>query len=279
MLIISTVANAVLLGIKLSAGFWANSHALIADGVNSGVDIFTSVMILLSFRMAAKPADKNHPYGHGNIEVLVAFLVSLLIIGTGGFVVYDGIKNALAPELLPPGLLALTAAGFTIVSKLCLYFYARSVAKRTYSPAIAVQAADHRSDIFATSAALLGITLAQFGLSWLDPAAAVVIAGFIIWTGAKLARDNLQVLLDAQPSDEFFTPLNNRLAEFKDIHEVRHMRAHPVGTYYFLEITITVDRKLSVKDGHDIADRIRRELLRSEKRLKDVIVHVEPASD
>lgn len=278
-LIVSTVANVALLGIKLSVGFWANSRALIADGVNSAADIFTSVMILVSFRLAARPADKDHPYGHGNIEVLVAFLVSLLIIGTGGFVVYDGIKNALSPELVPPGLLALAAAGFSIVTKIVLFFYAHSVSKRYHSPAVVVQAVDHRSDIFATSAALIGIFVARLGVSFLDPVAAVAIAGFIIWTGIKLVKDNLKVLLDAQPSDEFFTPLKNRLAEFKDIHKVRHMRAHPVGTYYFLEITITVDRKLSVKEGHAIADRIRRELIRCEKRLKDVIVHVEPASD
>jgi len=280
-LITSTVANVLLMGMKLGIGFLTLSRALIADGVNSTLDIFFSVMILVSFRMAARPADKDHPYGHGNIEVLVAFIAALIIIGTGGFIVYDGIKNILSPMQELPSLywLALAASAVTIAAKLCLYLYARSAAKRYRSPAVEVQAADHRADILATSAALLGILFTFLGVRFLDPVAAVIVAGFIIWTGIKLVKDNLKVLLDAQPSDEFFTPLKNRLAELKDVREVRHMRAHPVGTYYFLEITITVDRKLSVKDGHAIAERVRSKLMKRESRLKDVIVHVEPTSD
>jgi len=280
-LITSTVANVLLMGMKLGIGFLTLSRALIADGVNSTLDIFFSVMILVSFHMAARPADKDHPYGHGNIEVLVAFIAARIIIATGGFIVYDGIKNILSPMQELPSLywLALVASAVTIAAKLCLYLYARSAAKRYRSPAVEVQAADHRADILATSAALLGILFTFLGVRFLDPAAAVIVAGFIIWTGIKLVKDNLKVLLDAQPADEFFTPLKNRLAEFKDVREVRHMRAHPVGTYYFLEITITVDRKLSVKDGHDIAEGVRSKLMKRESRLKDVIVHVEPTSD
>jgi len=278
-LVVSTIANVVLMALKLSMGVFANSRALIADGVNSGVDIFTSVMVLVSFRWASKPADKIHPYGHGNIEVLVAFLVSLLVIGTGGFVAYDGIRSALAGGTQVPKLVALAAAGFTIAAKLALYFYARSVSRHYRSPAVAAQAADHRSDILATSAALLGITLARFRLSFLDPLAAAVIAGFIIWTGVKLARENLHVLLDAQPGEEFFLKIERSLQGFREIERVRRMRAHPVGTYYFLELTVTISGDLSVKKGHDIAERIRTRLMGADSTLKDVIVHVEPAGN
>jgi cation diffusion facilitator family transporter len=278
-LIISTVANVVLMGLKLAAGILAHSRAMIADGVNSTLDIFFSVMILISFRLAAKPADKDHPYGHGNIEVLVAFLAALVIFGTGGYIIYDGIKNTFNPQIEVPGILALGAACFTIVTKILLYIYARSVSKKERSPAVKVQAADHLSDILATSAAFAGILLARLGIRFLDPVAAVVIGGFICWTGVKLVRENMHVLLDAHPEEKFFTKIKSCLAEFKEVTDVPLMRAHPVGTNYFLELTVAVEGNLSVREGHDIADRVRTKLLRCESSLRDVIVHVEPASD
>lgn len=276
-LIISTVANVVLLGIKLVVGFWASSRALVADGVNSGVDVFTSVMILISFRWAAKPPDEKHPYGHGNIEVLAAFLVSLLIIATGGFVLYDGIRNAIYPPSQPPRYLALIAAGFTIIAKAGLFLYARRVGKRYHSPAVNAQAADHGADILATSAALAGIGLAILGIRVLDPVAAALIAGFIIFNGVKIAKQNLWILLDAHPEEKFFAKIRRCLDRCDGIGADTEMRAHPVGTGYFLELTIKVDAGLSVREGHQIAERVRRNLMECEKKLRDVIVHVEPA--
>jgi len=278
-LVISAVANILLLGLKLSVGLLAHSRALIADGINSAVDVFFSVMILISFRLAAKPPDKDHPYGHGNIEVLVAFLAALVIFGTGGYVIYDGIKTAFNPQIQTPGLPALAAAGFTIVAKLILYVYARSVSKKWRSPAVSVQAADHLSDILATSAAVIAIVAAILGARFFDSIGAVIIGGFICWTGIKLLRENLKVLLDAHPEDKFFTKIGNCLADFEEIDDVPRMRAHPVGTGYFLELTVTVDGKLSVRKGHEIAEKIRITLMRCEETLKDVIIHVEPASD
>lgn len=278
-LIISTVANVVLLGLKISVGVLANSRALIADGINSGLDIFFSVMILVSFRLASKPADKDHPYGHGNIEVLVAFIAALIIFGTGGYIIYDGIKSAFNPQLEAPGWAALGAAGFTILTKFILYIYARAVSRKWRSPAVKVQAADHFADILATSAALAGILAARLGARFFDPIGAVAIGGFICWTGIKLVRQNLHVLLDAHPEEKFLAKIKQCARDCRGVADVPHMRAHPVGTSYFLELTITVKSELSVRKGHDIAERVRSKLLKCEPQLKDVIVHVEPTGN
>jgi cation diffusion facilitator family transporter len=277
-LILSTVANVVLLGLKVSIGILASSRALIADGVNSALDIFFSVMILISFRLAAKPADKDHPYGHGNIEVLVAFIAALLIFATGGFIIYDGIKTAFNPQLDVPEWLALGAAGFTILTKTILYTYARKISQKWKSPAVKVQAADHLSDILATSVAVVAIFMARMGFKFFDPVGAGVIGGFICWTGIKLVRENIKVLLDAHPEDKFLNGLKECAAECTGVMDVPHVRAHPVGTYYFLEITVTVQGNLTVRQGHDIAETVKRNLMKCEPSLKDVIVHVEPAS-
>lgn len=278
-LIISTVANVILLGLKVSIGFLANSRALLADGINSGLDIFFSVMILISFRLASKPPDKDHPYGHGNIEVLVAFIAALVIFATGGYIIYDGVKSAFNPLLEAPGWLALGAAGFTILTKILLYIYARVVSRKWKSPAVKVQAADHLADILATSVAVIGIFIARMGFFYFDPIGAVVIGGFICWTGIKLVRENVKVLLDAHPEDKFLTRLKGCVTSCDGVVGVPRMRAHPVGTYYFLEVTVTVDNGLSVREGHDIAEEVKHKLLECEKTLKDVIVHVEPADD
>lgn len=278
-LVISTAANVILLGLKVSIGIIADSRALLADGINSALDIFFSVMILVSFRLAAKPADEDHPYGHGNIEVLVAFIAALIIFATGGYIIYDGVKMAFSPQLESPGWLALVAAGFTIITKIILYRYARAVSRKWQSPAVKVQAADHLADILATSVALVGILIARLGIKFFDPIGAGVIGAFICWTGIRLVRENIHVLLDAHPKEKFFTKIKKCLGSFKEIKYVSRMRAHPVGTSYFLEVTITVDGDLSVRRGHDIAERVRSKLLKCEPLLKDVIVHVEPAGD
>lgn len=278
-LILSTVANVCLMAMKLSIGYFAHSRALIADGINSTLDIFFSIMILLSFRWASKPADRDHPYGHGNIEVLVAFLASLIILATGGIIIFDGIKTALNPQLEKPGVLALVAEGVTIAVKFSLLMFARSVAKKERSPAVTVQAADHLSDIMSTSAALIGIFLAMLGVRFFDPVGAALVGAFIIWTGIKLLRENILVLIETRPEDKFFTKIEGALVEMEDVRKISGLRAHPVGAYYFLEITVCVDGKLSVEEGHNIAERVRTRLIEFDATIKDVIVHVEPSGD
>ncbi|NLI97313.1 cation transporter [bacterium] len=275
-LVISTVANVALMAMKLSVGFLAHSRALVADGINSTLDIFFSVMILLSFRWASKPADKDHPYGHGNIEVLVAFIAALIIVATGGVIIYDGIRSAINPALEAPGMLALIAEGVTIASKLFLYIYATSVAKRFRSPAVSVQAADHRSDIMATSAAVVSIFLARIGIKFFDPVGAAIVGSFIIWTGIRLIKENIHVLIETRPEDKFFAKVEEALSAVKEVRKVYGLRAHPVGTYFFLEITVSVNGNLTVKKGHDIAEQVRLRLMEREQTIKDVIVHVEP---
>ncbi|MBD3286442.1 cation diffusion facilitator family transporter [candidate division WOR-3 bacterium] len=278
-LILSTAANIALFGLKVTVGILASSRALLADGINSGLDIFFSVMILISFRLASKPPDKEHPYGHGNIEVLVAFIAALVIFATGGFLIYDGINTSFNPRLQAPGWMALAAAGFTILTKVILYIYAGSVSRKWRSPAVKVQAADHLVDIMATSVAVVGIFVARMGVLFFDPVGAVIIGGFICWTGIKLLRENIKVLLDAHPAEKFLNRLKECARGCKGVTQVPTIRAHPVGTYFFLEITVTVKGNLSVKQGHDIAEGVKQMLMDCEGSLKDVIVHVEPASD
>lgn len=278
-LVLSTVANVCLMAMKLSGGYFAHSRALIADGINSTLDIFFSIMILLSFRWASKPADKDHPYGHGNIEVLVAVIASLVILSTGGIIIYDGIRSALKPQLEMPGFLALVAEGVTIVVKFSLFMFARAVAKKERSPAVAVQAADHRSDILSTSAALVGIFLARLGVRFFDPVGAALVGAFIIWTGIRLLRENIRVLIETRPEDKFFIKIEGALSRLKDVQKISGLRAHPVGAYYFLEITVHVDGNLSVEKGHAIAETVRTRLIEFDTTIKDVIVHVEPSCD
>jgi len=279
-LILSTVANVILFGIKISVGVVANSRALLADGINSGLDIFFSVMILISFRLASKPADEKHPYGHGNIEVLAAFIAALIILGTGGYIIYDGVRSAFfKPSIKTPEFIALVAAGFTVIVKLTLYIYTRAVSKKWRSPAVKVQAADHLTDILATSAALSGILVARMGIGFFDPIGAAIVGGFICFTGFRLLKDNYHILLDAHPAEKFLVKLKKCAVKSKGVVDVTCLRAHPVGTNYFLEITVTVNGRLSVKKGHDIAENVKQRLLRCEGSLKDVTVHVEPASD
>ena len=268
--------NVFLTVLKLWAGFTARSQALVADGVNSLSDIAVSSVVYLAYRISREPADKEHPYGHGNAETIAGLAVSVGVVVTGGVVAYGALTTLLDGVLAAPSRLALYAAAISIVIKEALYRYTIVVAEAEHSPGLKASARDYRSDVLASSAAFFGIVGAQLGLPLMDPVAGLVIAALIVRMGILLLAENVHILMAGVPTSGITDEILETANSFGGVIAVPRIRVQRMGGSYVVNIDIAVDGRISVAEGHEIAESVRRRCLEVHRRVSEVIVHVDP---
>jgi cation diffusion facilitator family transporter len=273
---ISIVANVLLLLLKFAGGFWGGSKALIADTLNSFLDLLANSAVLIGLNVSKRPADADHQYGHGNADVIAASLVAIIIFGTGLYIGFDSIHTIIDKGYRAPHFLATIVAAFTIALKTVLYIYTRKIGLRTKSPGVMANAYDHISDVFASSGALIGIIGAQIGYPVLDPVGGIWVAFFIVFNGINLIRDNIHTLMSGAPDRFLVEKVSDTACEIDEVDGVVTTRMRTLGSQYIVDIEIFVDRNLSVGEGHSIAHRVRDRLLAKYNDIVEVMVHVEP---
>ncbi len=269
-------ANILLLALKIFGGFWGGSVALIADSFNSFLDLLANSAVYIGIKVARRPADADHQYGHGNADVIAASLVAVIIFGTGIFigfnsihVIIDGIKEAPHP-------LATGVAAFTIILKAFLYRFTRDIAVESRSPAVYANAQDHKSDVYASSGALVGIIFAQIGFPILDPIGGLWVAFFIVRNGAMLIQQNIHTLMSGAPDRETIERVRATAGEIPAVKGIVTTRMRTLGAQHIVDLEIFVDKNLSVWEGHKIAHEVRDRLLSKYDDIIEVMVHVEP---
>ena len=275
------VANGFLTIIKFFAGIFGHSQAMIADAINSLFDVLTSAVIYLGIKMGKKPEDDEHPYGHENIEVIVSWIVSIIVLSTGLFIGYSAFHTIIDKNYSHPSSIALWAAIITIIIKEILHRYTLKVGNMLNSPAIKANAFDHRSDVLASTSALIGIAGARMGDSWLflDPVASLVVSVFIMRTGVNIMKESNRIIMDSIPSAEFIREIKEFILRYPEIKNFSNLRVHPVGRNYIIDVSIFVSSDYTVSKGHDIATNLKEALIKEKPFLRDVIVHVEPYSE
>ena len=218
-IITGLIANGILTIIKFFAGIFGHSQAMIADAINSLFDVLSSLIIYLGIKMAKKPEDNEHPYGHENIEVIVSWIVSIIILLTGLFIGYSAFHTIIDKNYRHPSSIALGAAIIAIIIKEILHRYTLKIGNILNSPAIKANAFDHRSDVLASTSALIGIAGAQMGDSWLflDPVASLVISVFIMRTGVNIMKESNRIIMDAVPSEEFIREIKEFILRYSEI--------------------------------------------------------------
>ncbi len=264
--------------VKLAGGIVGHSFALIADAVNSLGDVVTTVVVLISLRVAQRPADKEHPYGHSRAEGIAATNVALLVIVSAALVGWEAVKR-LGVEHPAPPVWALWIAGANVFIKEGLYQYKVRVGRRTGSAAIIANAWDHRSDALCALAVLIGLGTIRIGgeaYIWADEAASLVVVVAIVWSGARIFRESASQLMDVQAGDEFVQEIRRVAAAVPDVKVVETLWVRKSGLEYFADIHIGVDQQLSVATGHEIGHRVKARLLEEFGNLRDVLVHLEP---
>ena len=274
--LLGLIVNTALAIFKLLAGILGFSYAMIADSIHSFSDTFATGMVYVFLRIGEKPPDESHPYGHANAEIIAAFLVALIILVTGTFIGISAIHLIAHQQFATPATIALAAAIASIVIKEALFRYTFSVGKRNNSPALIANAWDHRSDVYTSIAALIGIAGAKMGFHYLDPIAGLVVSGFIIKMAITLFRPNIGILMDESPDSPTLDKIRATALKVDGVKAVDSLKAHRVGTALTIDLEIAVDSSLSVEQGHRVAEKVKTRLLDEIECVQDVIVHINP---
>ena len=273
---IGIVANIVLTGFKFIAGILGLSKAMVADALHSFSDILTSVVVYIGICIGERPPDRDHPYGHGNAETIAASLVALIILGIG---IYAGVSAILAiiyQRIKAPLIIALFAAIISIITKEALFRYTFKVGRLSNSPAVLADAWHHRSDVYSSIAALIGIIGAKLSFLYLDPLAGLVISGLIAGIAFKLIRDNIGIIMDERPQLTFINNIREIAQGLPGVRRIDSIKVHRRGSKFTIDLEIAVDDMITVAEGHDIASEVRLELLEQLQNIRDVMIHVNP---
>jgi cation diffusion facilitator family transporter len=276
-------ANIVLAALKTTIGILGHSPALLADGVNSTSDVAYYVVVSIFMRLARKPADEEHPFGHSQLESIAALLVGSFVITTAIAIFWDAVNNVY--DLWSGGgdykgaeVGALIMALLTVTIKIFLTTYTSRIGKKTDNPAVMALAYDHRNDIFSASGAALGIFLGRLGVFWGDPLAGALVALVILRTGLHIVRESSEDLMDAVPSQALARRIQNLLEGRDGVRQVEEVHAHRFGPYLLVNLTIGVDGSLSVAEGDRIATRAEATLMKNIEFVGRVHVHYHPAN-
>ncbi len=273
---IAILVNFVLGTAKVLVGFFANSSAVMADGIHTFSDIASSIGLLVGFFIAKKPADEKHRYGHERAESIAAFLLALLVVAVGLNIGYGAIRNLLAGELAVPGVLAIWVTVVSIVVKEWQYHYTIRAGKRLNSSALKADAWHHRSDALSSLGALVGVLGSRFGWVWMDAAAGVVVAAIVVKTGIEILKSGVNELMDVSLSEAELAALREQIAASYVEAKVTQIRSRKISAGCFLDITIQVDGGMTVDEGHQIADQVEAIAENTYENVLGLMVHVEP---
>lgn len=272
------VGNVLLSLLKLVCGYVGSSQAVMADGVHSLSDSSTDVTILLGVGYWSRPPDHSHPYGHRRIETVVTSGIGVVLMAAAAILAYHAISALEEPHARAPGWIALGAAVVSIVAKEGLYRWSASVGRRIKSPAMIANAWHHRSDAFSSVPVALAVLAARVVPEWtfIDHLAGVVVSVFICRAGWRVFWPALKELVDVGAPRGEVKRIRQVALEIEGVREVHGVRTRYVGGSLKVDLHVLVDGSLSVKEGHEIAERVQQRLLDSGPDVVDAVAHVEP---
>jgi cation diffusion facilitator family transporter len=274
----SIVGNTSLAIIKGVAGYFGNSYALIADAIESTTDIFASFLVLFGIKYSNKPADKNHPYGHGRAEPLITFLVVGFLIASASFIAHESIINIQTPHDLPKTW-TLFVLGAIIIWKEISFRLVLKKSKETNSSSLKADAWHHRSDAMTSVAAFIGISTALIlgkGYESADDWAALFASGFILYNCYLIFRPALGEIMDEHLYDDLIIEIRKVALTVNGIKGTEKCFIRKAGMKYHVDLHAIVDANITVKEGHEIAHNLKDTLRKEILELGHVLIHIEP---
>ncbi|MBP7397374.1 MAG: cation transporter [Flavobacterium sp.] len=274
----SIIGNTSLAIVKGLAGFFGNSYALIADAIESTTDIFASFLVLFGIKYSNKPADDNHPYGHGRAEPLITFLVVGFLITSATIIAYESIQNIGTPHELPKSW-TLYILGAIIIWKEYSFQLVMKRSKETNSSSLEADAWHHRSDAITSVAAFLGISIALYfgkGYESADDWAALFASGFILYNSYKIFRPALSEIMDEHLYDELVEEIRVVSLTVPGVIDTEKCFIRKAGMQYHVDLHARVEGTITVREGHDIAHDLKDTLRAQIPSLGHVLIHVEP---
>ncbi|AZR73757.1 hypothetical protein BBF96_10395 [Anoxybacter fermentans] len=270
--------NSFLAIFKISVGYLAHSRAMIADGIHSASDSFSTIIVLFSLRVASKPPDSCHPYGHERSETLAANILALSLIISGIIIIKDNMASIFTQNFFYPETINIYAGIISIIAQEGTYRYALYVGRKINSPAIIADAMHHRSDAISSIAAIFGIIAARNGLPILDPIAGIIVAGMIIHMGGEILIDTIHELMEASPDSTYLTQITKIAQSIKKVKDITDLKVRKHAGSEIIEMTITVNPSLSVDEGDRIAHLVKDQIISNidNHQIKEVFIHVDP---
>jgi len=276
--LIGIIASVFLAAIKIFTGIVGNSYALIADGIESLTDIFTSSIVLTGLYFASKPADENHPYGHGKAEPFAGVAVSLGIFVAAIIIIVQSLYEIITPHHAPASF-TLIVLVLVIVIKESLFRFVIKVGTSVNSIAVKSDAWHHRSDAITSAAAFIGISIALIGGEGYESAddfAALFASVIIINNAYRIFKPALFELLDTAPPTQVVQNVRGVAGKVENVMGIDKCFVRKMGFDYFVDIHVLVDANLPVHKGHEIAHQVKDQLMKEYSNINDVLVHIEP---
>ncbi|MCL4546888.1 MAG: cation diffusion facilitator family transporter [Deltaproteobacteria bacterium] len=273
---IGIAINFFLTVLKFVVGITGQSEALVADGFNSLADIFAGLVVYISFKISKKPQDKEHPYGHAKAEMIATFIVAIILFGFAFFVVIMSALKLYYGVLEKPEIDTLFVALATIVIKEILYLWTLKWGNLLKSTGLIATAYDHKSDVLASAAVVVGIVFARLGYTFMDPIAGLIVSLFIFRLAIKLIKESVGNLMDESPTGSIVKRIRKVIINVKGVEDITDLKVRKSGPYIYVDVNIEVDSALTVKMAHDIAETAKNDLIISNPYINDVMVHINP---
>ena len=272
--VVSIIAYVILAVLKLVIGNYANSKALYADGLNNFTDTIASVAIFVGLRLSRKPADNEHRYGHWKAENVASLLTSLVMFAVGFEVLTSGVKSIIEKDIQQPEPIAAVVGIFSAIVMYGVYLYNKKLGEKYNSSSLIAVSKDNFSDMLTSLGAAIAVFTATFQLAWLDTATAVVIAFIILKTAFDIFKESTFYLSDGFDREKLVA-YKEEIRQTTGIKDVTVLRARTLGANIFLDVTVQMNPSLTVKESHDIVDKMETDL-KETFDIFDIDVHVEP---
>ena len=274
--ILGIVCNLLLLILKGIAGFISNSQSMIADAFNSFGDIFSSLMTFIGNKISSKGADEDHNLGHGKAEYLYSLLISIAMLLTALIVIKRAIETFINNERIIFSKNLLIVCLITIIIKLFLYLYTKTVGKKEHNILLEANSKDHRNDCLITCLTLLSAILGLYGYRLVDIIVGIITALWILFTALNIFKQSYDVLMDKSMDEDTKNKVYKLINKHQEVIKVNHFNSTPVGYRYQISFTIFVDGTLTTFESHDIANKLEREIEKEIPEIYLTIIHVNP---
>lgn len=273
--VMGIISNLFLLIIKFIVGTLFRSQGLIADALNSFSDVFSSIVTYVGGKISEKPADEEHEFGHGKAEFVASFLIGIFMLIISLKTLVDGTTSIIYKQSFEFSYLLIMVPIITIVVKSVLYFYCKYIAKKHNSLLILANSKDHRNDMLLSLGVIIGVVFGYFGYYFVDGIVGVLISIVIIITGIRIVKEAYNVLIDKCIDVDSMKNIKKIIDEIDGVNHIDSVKSKPTGNLHMLIVKVSVNSDMTVREGHNIAGKIREDLIKHPS-IYDVVVHINP---
>ncbi|MEG0282550.1 MAG: cation diffusion facilitator family transporter [Clostridia bacterium] len=274
--IIGIVGNIFLLTIKLAIALVTKSQGMIADSLNSALDIFSSAMTYIGTKVSEKPKDESHPYGHEKAEYIFSFIISIVMILSAMTIIKSSVENIITKQVFTFSPWLYVVCIVTIATKFCLFLYTKTIGKKGKNILIMTNAEDHRNDMLLTTGTFIGVVASKMGLYYVDGIIGVAISAWICYVGVKIMLDSIKVLMDENLGKIELETLTKIAEDNEYVLHVDSIVAKPIGVKYIIVLKVSMHGETTLNESHKQSGIIKAAFKKANADIEDVIIHINP---